>query len=622
MRNLRFGPVERPFLSAFLIVLILTAFESAFFVPYFLTNDDIDGLMITKGVGYALHPDDHLFFTNAFLGIILKNLNFLIPIPNWYGYAQVLTQFLAFWVFLSAVFLRSRHLISGILFLIGFLFIDLYYFLQINYTVLSILTCQSGLFLLSNLWEKNGKAFQREILVMGGFCLLLSSLIRLEAFLFAGLTALPFIIGTLRGQKENWRKSIKLFPVILLIAASVFFDRFYYQKDLKWDEFHQAFQSVANHFVYGHFEYNAGTKKYFDAAGWTLNDFHLFESFYFLDKDKFSPEKLKFLGNYFPDFPPRRWAEALPSFMEHFRLTDPITRRNYLIYFTSQNILLCSIFFLFFSPARKVRWILINSLWIIAVVFLLVCVGRAPERLFLPAFGFPVLMAIYYAVPPTFGRSMDRGFLDRYAPQWGKIILGLLLALSIPTAYRFFNINLQYRQREDLFKSTLRSLQPRPEQLYVTWAGHFPYETLNALDSYEFFRDFHLFNLGCFQQSPLSGETLDHFGIRDLFKDLVDRPGRFLICRPDQLVYYEQYLLERERRRVREEEVFPNEFFHVYRIHSIQKEPGPQVYSHRSNGTSKARAAALSNRSLGRKPRWGGPGMAVLLVDGAFVPRV
>ena len=565
---------EAPFLTSFLIVLLLMTGELVFFVPYFLTNDDIDGLMIAKGVGFALQPDEHLFFSNVLLGLLLKKCYLLFPRPSWYGYGQVLGQFLAFWALLSSFVLRSRRLFSAVLFGISFLLVSLYFFFQLNFTILSILTFQGGILLLSNLWEKDREPFQAKTLLLGGSCLLLSSLIRWEGFLFAALTAAPFIAGTAWSNRKKPGKFWWIFPILLLVLGSAGFDHYYYGRDVRWGEFSRDYHSTIPYFVFGHFEYDNQTKDYFNSVGWTRNDFNLFKSFYLLDQDKYGPEVIKKLGRIFPLYGFQGWKGSLCSFLAQFHLTSPITKRNYLIYLTTQNILLCLVVFPFFCPPARIRWIFINALWVLSLVFFLVSLGRAPERVFLPGFFFLVSLTTYYAVPPAPRTGAKVRPISGFAAKWGKVLLIFLLLLSPATVYRFYDLNLQYQEREIYFKSFLNSLHPRPDQLYVVWAGHFPYETINALDDFEFFRNFHLFNLSCFERSPLSQDMLARFGIQNLFRDIVDRPYRFLICHPDHLNYFKKYLEEREGWKVREEEDFPNDFFHIYRIHLLQKGGG------------------------------------------------
>ncbi len=72
---------------------------------------------------------------------------------------------------------------------------------------------------------------------------------------------------------------------------------------------------------------------------------------------------------------------------------------------------------------------------------------------------------------------------------------------------------------------------------------------------------------------PSPRDMLDAFWIRgNLFEDIVDQPDRFLICYPDHLDYYNQYLTEQKGWKVGEEEDFSNDFFHIYRIHLSPKE--------------------------------------------------
>ncbi len=378
-KNFKGDPSEAPFLISFLIVLILRTGEKLFLVPYFLTNDDIDGLMIAKGVGFALRPDGHLFFSNALLGLLLKKCYLLFPSPSWYGYGQILGQFISFWALLSGFFLRSRRWFSAVFFGISFLLMGLYFFCQLNFTILSIVAFQAGVLLLSNLWEEDRAPFRAKILVLGGACVLLSSLVRVEGFLFAALAAAPFIAGTAWSNRDKPVRLLWIFPVLFLIWGSALFDHYYYEGDARWGEFLRFYHSTVNYFVFGHFEYDDKSKIFFDSVGWTQNDFHLFKSFYLLDHDLFSAERIKNLGSHFPLYGFQGWKDSFSSFVGHFCLTSPITKRNYLSYLTSQNALIC--FVVFSISPRLIRpgpLDSLNAFWVLSLVLFLVFHGASP----------------------------------------------------------------------------------------------------------------------------------------------------------------------------------------------------------------------------------------------------
>ncbi|HJT24002.1 MAG TPA: hypothetical protein VJ873_05465, partial [bacterium] len=265
-----------PFLYSFLVALGLFSLECLFFKPFFHINDDDWALFISKGVGIALKPDAHLFYNNILLGQMLKSLYSLFPGFGWYTDLLLLTQFLGFWALLAALLARPGGKFKFLFSAAIFLLVDGYYFDQTNYTFCTFLAAQGGFFLFASMFERKDPAFQNPALALGSACLLISSLLRLEAFCFSVLTSLPFLAWSLWKGRGHRRNLYAVSILALLILACALFDSFCYRSDPAWGEF-TKFNRYSASKSWTAYEYNGQTKPFFDEVDWTRNDLALFQ---------------------------------------------------------------------------------------------------------------------------------------------------------------------------------------------------------------------------------------------------------------------------------------------------------------------------------------------------------
>jgi hypothetical protein len=550
-----------PFIGSWLTVLVLMGLQLCLFTPNFFSNDDVFGILISKGVGLALQPDEHLFFQNVLLGLALQKLYTIFPAVNWYAGCEVLALFLSLWTLLAGLFLRVPNRFTLLLFLLYFLFIGLYYGTQLDYTMLSCLACQGGLFLLMAAKESPNIRRWGSAVWLGGLCFLMSFLFRFEAFIFSLLLAAPFLLsGFLKGGMRR-REWVTIAAVAGIAALGILFDYFYYQKDPGWKAYVQINPILNSCLEYQHWDYNPQTQPLFNSLGWSGNDFKLFFRDYYLDPDLYSSGKLQKISAFFGSFKVLPWA----SFPRLFS-----TSTNQALY-ALQNIVLCFLAFLPFCPPPRLRLVLGNALWVLLVLAFLASYAKATERLYLPAFSFLAALALTQArLPGKTGPLPGKG----KAPlrmKLGFLLLGLMLALTVPLLARFFAVSAHFRERERLLSGTVEALHPRPDQLYVVWNSGFPYEKIHAFDSFEMFRDFHLAALGDFQRTPLTQGMLEHFGIKNLFRDMVDNPNLFMICSPEEGKLCRQYLKEKFGIKSRVEVIFFSPFFNVMRVQSLTR---------------------------------------------------
>lgn len=210
-------------LAAFIVLLAFHAFCPIVFE----SNDDAIMLMISSG-SLTGAPDEHLIFTSAFIGQVLKLFYTIWPKIEWY----TLHLFIAQAVSLAVVFHCFRLVKTGkvivILKMLVVVIIAAYFIIKIQFTTTSFLLATAGhLMLLSKLKSDNLEKVHQLIVVI---LIVWSSLIRFDAALGAMLVASPFYLTFLK-RRIFWK--IGVFSVLLIIGLK-FLDINYYRLDGRW----------------------------------------------------------------------------------------------------------------------------------------------------------------------------------------------------------------------------------------------------------------------------------------------------------------------------------------------------------------------------------------------------
>lgn len=118
----------------------------------------------------------------------------------------------------------------------------------------------------------------------------------------------------------------------------------------------------------------------------------------------------------------------------------------------------------------------------------------------------------------------------------------------------------------------MQSLKPQDDQVFVTWGYAFPYVKIGAFDNDEFLRNFHAIALDWFQRTPVTSAMMSRYGLKNIFKDLVDNPKAFLICTPYQWNLYRIYMKEKFNENVRAKFHFHSDQFTVLSINSAKQD--------------------------------------------------
>jgi hypothetical protein len=301
--------------------------------------------------------------------------------------------------------------------------------------------------------------------------------------------------------------------------------------------------------------YNEDTKALFDSVGWTSNDLDLFQDWYFMDEDLYSAGNLRKLSGHFPKF--------------NFNKTTNYSLAKKIAFPTTQIVIYFFLAFLWFVPWGSLRVVAGTAAWTFLVLLYLMGYEKRPERVYLPALFFLAVFALFHCVPKWKNHSQ----LFKNAPFFKPVAVLLLAFLSLFTVFFFvkeYSRNRRWVECENMMKTYMNNLRPQDNQLYALWGSNFPYEFFNAFDDFEAYRHFNIIALTWFQRTPTTKTMLDRFGIKDLFRDMVDNPNLFLICTPAETEGYRIHMREKYNLDTQMEMVFSCPFFPVYRVHSLK----------------------------------------------------
>jgi hypothetical protein len=549
--------LERTFLATFLTSLFMVAGVLITTRIRYGTNDDIFILLMLKGVGFVTQPSETNIQLNILLSKVLKNLYILLPSVQWYTWLQVSMLLMTFWGILYSLQQGAARLFKTVLFILCSASL-LYCLFSLQWNITAILAGNAGVLLLYSHWMHERANATRPVLTLSFALLSLSALLRDDAFFFVGLLWIPNAVYLLlRTPLTPTRAKIVRFLALTigLLGTTMVYDYFYYHGKPEWAEsiaFYNEHCDLTNYHVPHDTAETPGILKF---LGWTQNDFNMLQGWYFIEKDRYTLEKLKALGAHFP-----RWRVN----------KDPGEGLGLMFMKKSTRVLgLTFLLLAFFVPPLKIRTVLWNVAWVVVVLVVFWLGFKIPERIHLPMFLFLLCIFLIHAAP-----NGTPGAAPGKKPARLSIVTWCLLAAlgAVNARHLIWMTGRAHAVAhvEDTFKSQVNGFTPRKDACYVVWQSSFPYEILGAFDSFELFRGFNIVQLAWFQRFPVTQAMLDRFGVKNLLRDMMDNPRLFLICTPRENNYYQIYMREKYSLETTFETVFSTPFFKIEKIRSIK----------------------------------------------------
>ena len=511
-------------LRAALIVALLLGATLAAFTPAYQQNDDVVMTMIASGRGLSLQPDAHLVYVNVLLGELLRRAYGWAPALPFYGLLLIAVLAATQIALLHALLVRRGGAAAA--FLVYFVTVASVFVVRLQFTAVAGLAAGVGL----ALWiadldaGKRGERARRggAALLVAAALVLVGSLLRFQALLLALVVASPLVLAQLaRLDRRQVVLALRWPAAVLVVALALhLWDRASYEADPGWREFGELNAWRARIVDYGA---GGDSPDLGRGAGWSANDALMLRRWFYADRAVFPVEKMRALVGAAP--------VARPDVAEAWvRIRDAFAYPSLLPMALALPLLVARR-----SARSRLRTLALALVPAVIVVVFLAVFLRAPEHIGMPALAFaPTVLLV-------------AGDLDGERPgrrwRWPAIVLAAAAVTLASWQSRADGATAAEDNRD--LRASLAMLSPRPQQLYVDWAGAFPYEAVLPLERHSYLSGLRLYSLGWPQRSPIADRMLQAHGIDDLFRSLYDRPDVFLLMNPSWRDSLEAYGRER-----------------------------------------------------------------------------
>jgi hypothetical protein len=512
-----------------ILALLMPALGYTFFNPVYQTNDDPIMDMIARGIGIAANPSPHLLFINILVGRLLNFLYERFPGLHWYRVCALICQLAptsaVCWVALSRRLTWPRLIILSSYLLV----FEFDYYVRPNFTLTATAAATAAVVVWADAISRGRRLSAGRLLAIWVLALV-AALARFHAMVMIFLLGLPAMVILLAGLRESrvagagarWRRLAGpalglLIPAVL--AWIVFlYNQQAYRSAPGWEDFYE-FNLLRAHFTdYQRAGDSPTGETIFDAVGWSQNDLAMLQEWFFADHALYNIDTMRRVvaASPGPDLSVTTWAALSLLAQESTRL------------FLAAALL--PIFFVC-RPKSTQAILTVTVLWAGILVFLILFYFRhCPPWITAPLFGFVVALSLALSWDTRHSQSIGQPlFWIRFG--WGLVVLCLLVESGLKLRAE----SALTRDMHQSLRRAIRTLDPRPNQLYVVWGWGmtFPFELLLSEDDFAALKDFKMLGTGFCAQTPLESERLREFGISDIHRALFTQEDVYLISTPE-----------------------------------------------------------------------------------------
>ena len=122
------------------------------------------------------------------------------------------------------------------------------------------------------------------------------------------------------------------------------------------------------------------------------------------------------------------------------------------------------------------------------------------------------------------------------------------------------------REQQLAFVADIERLDPKPNELYIAWGSKFPFEYITPLTTPTYLKQMAILPLGLELHTPHVNETMDRFGVSNLYSALFSRRDIYLISNQAKNALYVAYVKEKHGVDVRFDIRFIGKTFTVYQV--------------------------------------------------------
>ncbi|MCR9116153.1 MAG: hypothetical protein NXI22_04290 [bacterium] len=575
-------------LSAVGIAAFTLIIAHLFFTHQYRTNDDVGMAIIAAGVWRNPTPSPYLLYVHVFLGYVISALYTVSPDLPIYRLAMLTIHATAsatiYWAILPSSHFHRRFRARTVLIFIFAACVDLPLYVQPQFTLISLHCGVAALSVWLTFTTRNTAMSWRAGLVFV-VLVVLCALVRAHAGIVNVACFAPAILAVIWFQSSSWlefsknllKQAAPAAALVAIILGLSYAHESIYSRAKGWETFSEYNMLRAEYIDYRTIEYNELNKPVFEEAGWSKVDFLMFKGWFFLDEERYSLEKMKWLSAHTSKV---RQSRSYPSIAS---VIDAVFVQQKEVYYLT---LILFIPFLFFDY-RKYQW-LAYSTYGVGVISLcaviIIVLDRFPPHVYL---GFFEYIFVVGCLLVTEGFLRFRGSLFQFSErklkllettkrkQTGQAGIRELALRKMPESFQLWvsklrlcwtsatmfelplvqailvlivsyictssAVRYQYEFSKEVAiyqkaaKKGLEGFQPTSDVLYIVTAISYPLQHHNPLDNFKAIRNARVIQLGTATRSAFTEDRMKEFGVTDVYRAILERDDVRIIASPTAL---------------------------------------------------------------------------------------
>lgn len=517
--------------------------------------------LYAAGKGLGQPPSEFLLFQHFLIGLALKVLYTCLPAFPWYGiltYLYLLVSSLT----VGYAILRLNGRLSAVgLWLVTFVLFYLKVIISPQFTICAGYLAIAGTLLLFAVALKPYATRKANLYALGiaSALLILAGLIRIHSLVLV-LLLMPPLYGyaLVTHFAGTFRRLVPALCCVLLISALLQWgQQVYYKHSSGWEQFYRYSTVRADFTDRLKIVWNESTRPFFQQIGWSENDLAMLVSWFYLDPRVYSLQNLLFISQH--------TSLSLRHEVNWRKLLFDLGALSY----AGIATLALSLLLLIKGVGISRRFSLLALLWCSSLfVGMAMIERRLPYRVSLVMlFGLYTIQLALWCQTSKEGplpRSVNGRASSRIPFALVAICYAICCGGQIQTVSE---LSATYRYLQRTFRDDMAGLQPRVNQLFVTWGGDFPYQEYQLpTQTAPVTSNMQILGLGVGSHEPFVQNRLKSFGIDNLYQAFYTRDDVFLICSERNKKLLIQYIWEHYHTSVEIRTVFQGATFTVRQV--------------------------------------------------------
>lgn len=422
--------------SSYTIPLLIMVLLCVFNMIHYCIYDDYIMNYICTGEGTG-NPNEHLIFINIVLGYILKLEYLVCPYINWFGLMYVITVLLCVYGIMYVFCHHTKYIYA----LFVSVTVEILFIIFLTFTSMGYICTAVGVLIGVDSVVMNN--IKKRDMFFGGVFLLLGFMFRQDAFCTGLLLLAPIIVFYIK--KIHWRKIT--FPCVLtgcLIIALYVLNTVGYSSDL-WKNYNEFNHVRANVYDFPRAEYEENEKQYLE-LNISKNDYECLNGMIFADKDFFSAEKMGSIFN-------------INELNEKYNLNLLSIVKQMLGMKSNWIFLLVLIVAIICTPREKVKYLLMQGIFVWGLIGALYLRNRALPRIIVPIHVIGILFILYECI------KCKKNKKKKICVCIISILFFTLLVRNIP---EWMNYGVQNEKNREKYEIVNEFIQENDDTLYLS----------------------------------------------------------------------------------------------------------------------------------------------------------